>query len=223
MRSTIVATTFLMLSTACQTADRGPALEPQSVAYATPAEALSIGERAPTKAETERRERDCLWDGGRPAGRIALGDGLSAPVSYLPGMNTLSLLEVVLNSPASRETSIVSLPLLPRGGIANIDFCEGITMLTFAPYDRRGTVLARTSLRLRPGLNGRNSYPTAWPVVERSGRIRRIGPGCYAVIDLADVASKRWWDVRGQEWSGRQGGRPGFQRSSVGYLPVACP
>ena len=217
MRPLLLAASALLLA-ACQ-----PGPDGGSTAVSADGAMRPVALRAPTQAEIDRHRRDCPWRDGRVVGRVSPVPGLTVPVRRLPAISVLGVADIVSNGGSRDSASIRAFDPLPDGGIAGIDLCETLTVLTFDRAAGRGDLVASNGLRLRPGLDIAGDYARVSPEIARRGQLRTVAAGCHAAFDLRQRDPKLFWDRFGDTWTGRQPGRLGLQRGPIGYIPVACP
>ena len=153
----------------------------------TEAEIAAATERSMTETEYTRLVSECRLDfAGEALDGFPPGSGATrvtlAEQRFLP----LITAHLDPDNPGEDSSFISAYDPLPKGGIGRRDYCEFVTLGGIPEPGSRVTdqVIA---LRLRPGLDLEQDYPTAFAEMMRRGQFLRLPAADFVSIDIDAV------------------------------------
>ncbi len=158
-----------------------------STAQMTEAEQAAQSERGLTPAENALKQAACELRFTKTP-MDGLPAGVNASEIELPASETLLIAWAMEREALSENLDISIFPYLPAGGIGFRDYCGPVYMFPLPPLEQ-GWPLLVIGLRLRPGLDIKSDYPTAYSQIRSNNQYRIADVGKFALIDIGTLAS----------------------------------
>ena len=149
----------------------------------SPAERLSEEELPLTSEEVARTAAECALS-PKPAGTIPdiLGRQHVSVLS-VPAIRVLKVYELQVEGADYDGARIEQFEPRPFGGIGRRDHCGVVDLLFRETRDGLRRQIHTMGLRLRPGLDLMDDYPTTGPEIVRRGQILDVPAGAYLLIE----------------------------------------
>ena len=147
------------------------------------AERAAEADRPRTAEEQSRTAAECEIV-VEPAGSIAdfLGRE-SVSVVSAPAIQVLRLVDFRTGETGIDDGSFEELAPLPFGGIGRADMCDGFHLLYFDAEDGPGRLLYTMGVRLRPGLDLLDAYPTTGREIVRRDQLVELPAAEYLQVE----------------------------------------
>lgn len=151
----------------------------------TEAEKAAQSERAITKAEATRLKAGCENLFTHRDEVLFTGDGFEVRKVLLKPQHFLKVIFYKTADKKTGQEKISKAPDLPKGGIGTRDLCGGAVFWSFPPR-KENALKSLIALRLRPELDIKEHYPTAFQQISRFDQIINLEAREYGLVVLKD-------------------------------------